>query len=85
MVGKKFEYKNILGLKFFWSNRGWIKIWFKNTIALRRPAKLGCSQVSSTLIFTIVLVGLGNTPKPGNRLDRPGIHHIQVWKNISIP
>ena len=54
------------------------------TTALRRPAKLGCSQVSSTSIFTKVLVGLGNTPKPGNRFNRPGIHHIQVWKNISL-
>ena len=54
------------------------------TTALRRPAKLECSQVSSTSIFTKVLVGLGNTPKLGNRFNRPGIHHIQVWKNIPV-
>ena len=50
------------------------------TSALRRPVKLGCSQVSPTPIPTIVLVGLGDTPKPGKRFNTPGIHHFQVWK-----
>ena len=48
------------------------------TTVLRHPAKLGCSQVSSTIIPAILLVGLGNTPKLGNHLFDLVIHHFQV-------
>ena len=35
--------------------------------------KWGCSQVSFTLILMLLLVGRGNTTKPGNQPNWPGI------------